>query len=217
MKTLFKTTLFFLLSLFILSCSSDKKVMLFNGEDLENWTIFVSNSETDPEDLFWVEEGMITTSGKPHGYIRTNESYSNYKLHVEWKWTEEPTNSGVLINVQGKDMIWPHCIECQLMHEKAGDLVLMGKGAGVTVRDSSYMITSEEKRYSVIPKFEDSSENPVGDWNSYDITTLNGNIEVVVNGVIQHIGSDMTPTEGTILFQSEGSAMQFRNIYLEQL
>ena len=217
MKTLIKPTVIFLISLFVLSCSSDKKIMLFNGEDLENWTFFVSSSDVEPGDLFWVEDGVINTSGKPHGYIRTKEAYSNYKLHVEWRWTEEPTNSGVLIHVQGKDMIWPHCIECQLMHEHAGDLVLMGKGAGVTIRDSTYLITSEEKRYAIIPKFEDSSENPVGDWNSYDITTLDGDIEVVVNGVLQHTGTKMTLTEGTILFQSEGSAMQFRNIYLEQL
>ena len=114
-------------------------------------------------------------------------------------------------------MIWPHCIEAQLKHENAGDLVLMGKGAGVTYQDSAYMITSEESRYKVIPKLEDSSEKPVGEWNSYDITTLDGDIEIIVNGVLQFSGTGMTPTEGNILLQSEGSAMQFRNIYLEQL
>jgi len=217
MKTIIKPTAFLLLSLFILSCSSDTKVMLINNDNLENWSIFVSNSDVEPGDLFWVEDGVINTSGKPHGYIRTKESYSNYKLHLEWRWTEEPTNSGVLIHVQGEDMIWPHCIECQMMHEKAGDLVLMGKGAGVTVRDSTYLITSEENRYAVIPKFEISSENPSGEWNSYDITSLDGDLEVIVNGVLQHNGTDMTLTEGNILLQSEGSPMQFRNIYLEQL
>ncbi|MDL1976181.1 MAG: DUF1080 domain-containing protein [Deltaproteobacteria bacterium] len=191
--------------------------MIFNGENLENWTFFVSNSDVEPGDLFWVEDGMINTTGKPHGYIRTKDTYSNYKLHMEWRWTEEPTNSGVLIHVQGKDMKWPHCIECQLMHEHAGDLVLMGKGAGVTIRDSTYLIISEEKRYAVIPKFEDASESPAGEWNSYDITSQNGEIKVVVNGVLQHTGTEMTPTEGNILLQSEGSPMQFRNIYLEHL
>ena len=170
-----------------------------------------------PDDLFWVEDGVISTSGKPHGYIRTRESYKNYKLHVEWRWTEEPTNSGLLLHVSGDDMIWPLAIECQLMHEKAGDVVLIGKGSGITVKDSAYLITSEENRYKVLPKFGEVSENPAGEWNNYDITSLDGKLEVIVNGVLQHVGTDMTLTEGNILLQSEGSAMQFRNIYLEVL
>lgn len=206
-----------MLSCFLLSCSADEKVLVFNGKNLENWTVFTEAPDTDPGDLFWVEDGMIYSPGVPNGYIRTTETYSNYKLHVEWRWLEEPTNSGVLIHVSGRDMIWPHCIECQLMHEHAGDLVLMGKGAGITIGDSTYMITSEERRYAVIPKFEDPSEKPAGEWNSYDITTLNGDLEVLVNGVLQHKGSGLTLTEGNILLQSEGSPIQFRNIYLERL
>ncbi len=217
MKTTIKLSAFILLSLFIFSCKTEKKVMLFNGEDLANWDIFVSNSEVAPGDLFWVENGVINTSGKPHGFIRTKESYSNYKLHLEWKWTEEPTNSGVLIHAQGMDMIWPLCIECQLMHEHAGDVVLIGKGAGITIKDSTYLITSQEKRYAVVPKFKEASENPSGEWNSYDITSQNGDIEVIVNGVLQNIGTNMTITDGNIAVQSEGSSMQFRNIYLEEL
>ena len=190
---------------------------LFNGKDLEDWNVFVSKPEVKPGDLFWVDGGVINTSGVPHGYLQTKDSYGNYKLHVEWRWTEEPTNSGVLLHVQGEDMIWPHCIECQLMHEHAGDLVLMGKDAGITVRDSIYLITSEEHRYAVISKFEEESENPAGEWNSYDIKSVNGEIEVVVNGVLQHAGTGMTLNEGRIALQSEGSPMQFRNIYLESL
>ncbi len=217
MKALIKPAAILLLSLLIYSCSSDKKVMLFNGEDLENWNIFLSSDEVESGDLFWVEEGVINTSGKPHGYIHTKGVYSNYKLHVEWRWTEEPSNSGVLIHAQGEDMIWPLCIECQLKHEHAGDIVLIGKSAGITIKDSTYLITSEEKRFAVIPKFEKVSENPAGEWNSYDITSKDGDIEVIVNGVLQNNGTAMTLTEGKIAIQSEGSPMQFRNITLEEL
>jgi hypothetical protein len=191
--------------------------MLFNGKNLDNWNIFVSSSDMAPEELFRVEDGMILTTGKPHGYIRTKEIYSNFRLHVEWRWTEVPTNSGVLLHVSGEDMIWPLAIECQLMHEHAGDLVLIGKGAGITTQDSTFLVVSEEKRYQVVPKIEEVSEYPAGEWNSYDITSQDGNLEVVVNGVLQNRGSDLTLTEGNILLQSEGSPMQFRNVYLEKL
>ena len=217
MRSILKLTACLSLALILFSCNADNKVILFNGENLDNWNIFVSSPDVQPEDLFWVEDGIINTIGKPHGYIRTKEIYKNFKLHVEWRWTEEPTNSGVLLHVSGQDMIWPMAIECQLLHEKAGDLVLMGKGSGITVKETVHLIESEENRYKVLPKFEEVSENPVGEWNSYDITSLDGNLEVIVNGVLQHVGTNMTRTEGNILLQSEGSPMQFRNIYLEVL
>jgi hypothetical protein len=214
MKTPLKSATFLFMTLLVLSCGSEKKTVLFNGENLDNWSIFTGNSDVDPGDVFWVEDGILNTSGDPFGYLRTKESYSNYKLHLEWRWPGEPTNSGVLLHVQGKDRIFPHCIECQLMHEKAGDIVLMGAGAGVTVKDSAYLVTSDERFYMSIPKFEDSSEKAPGEWNSYDITSVNGDLEIVVNGILQHTAADVTMNEGNIALQSEGSPLQFRNIYL---
>jgi hypothetical protein len=217
MKKSMTITAMIMAALFVISGCSDNTNALFNGKDLNNWTIFTGDAGVDPASMFWVEDGMIRTSGKPNGYIRTTETFSNFKLHVEWRWLEEPVNSGVLINVQGKDMIWPLAIECQLMHEHAGDLVLIGKGAGITVGDSTYLVESEENRYIIIPKKEAISELSPGEWNSYDITSLEGNIEVVVNGVLQNSGTGMALKEGNILLQSEGAPMQFRNITLEEL
>jgi hypothetical protein len=217
MKTILRTAILFFLTTCLFACKPDNKLVLFNGENLDNWNIFVSSPDVEAGDLFWVEEGLINTSGKPHGYIRSKESYTNYKLHVEWRWTAEPTNSGVLLHVQGKDMIWPLALECQLMADHAGDVVLIGKGSGITIKDTTYLVSSEENRYTIIPKSEEVSENPAGEWNSYDITSKDGKLEVRVNGVLQNSGSDMTLKKGNILIQSEGSAMQFRNIYLEKL
>ena len=217
MKTLKMTAAILIGFLLLATGCSVNKVMLFNGEDLDNWTIYSSDEGIDPATIFWVEEGMIHTSGVPNGYIRTKESYDNFKLHVEWRWVGEPTNSGVLLHVQGKDMIWPQAIECQLMHEHAGDLVLMGKGTGLTVGDQEYLVESEENRYLVIAKQEEISEKSPGEWNSYDITSLDGNLEVVVNGVLQNSATGITLTGGNILLQSEGSPVQFRNITLEAL
>ncbi len=217
MKTLLKSAALLCLSLAILSCNSEKKIELFNGQDLDNWNIVVDSEDGEPKDLFYVEDGVMHTLGAPFGYIRTKESYSNYKLHVEWKWTDEPSNSGVLINVQGKEIIFPHCVEAQLKNGNAGDIVLMGKGASISVKDSTYMVTSEERRYLSIPKFEESSEKAAGEWNSYDITSLGGTLELYVNGVLQNTGTDMTLTEGNIALQSEGAPLQFRNIYLQPL
>lgn len=217
MKTLLKSAAFIILALLVLSCGSNKKTILFNGENLDNWSIYTGNADVKPESVFWVEDGILNTSGEPFGYLRSKESYSNYKLHVEWRWPGEPTNSGVLIHVQGDDRIFPHCIEAQLMHGKAGDIVLMGAGAGVTVKDSAFMVSSNERFYMSIPKFEDSSEKAPGEWNSYDITSVDGNLELVVNGVVQHSATELTMNEGNIALQSEGSPLQFRKVYLVEL
>lgn len=217
MKTLLKSGALLCLTLVLFSCSTEKKIELFNGQDLDNWNIVVGSEDGEPKDLFYVEDGIMNTLGDPSGYIRTKESYSNFKLHLEWRWTEEPSNSGVLLNVQGKEMIFPHCVEAQLMHGKAGDFVLMGKGATITVNDSTYLVTSEEKRYLAIPKFEESSEKPAGEWNSYDITSKDGTLELYVNGILQNKGTGMSLTEGNIALQSEGGPLQFRNIYLQPL
>jgi hypothetical protein len=218
MKTALKFAILFVLSPAIISCSStENKIELFNGQDLDNWTIFVDSEDGEPRDLFYVEDGVMNTLGDPFGYIRTKESYSNYELHLEWRWVNEPSNSGVLLHVQGKDMIFPHCIEAQLMNGRAGDFVLMGKGAEITVQDSTYQVFSEENRYLAITKFEESSEKPAGEWNSYDITSRDGSIELRVNGVVQNIGSGASLTAGNIALQSEGAPLQFRNIYLKVL
>ncbi len=217
MKTLLKFVPLFAISLAVLSCSTENKIELFNGQNLDHWYIYVDSEDGEPGDLFYVEDGLMNTLGDPFGYIRTKESYSSYELHLEWRWTDEPSNSGVLLHVQGKEMIFPHCVEAQLMHGKAGDFVLMGKGAAITVNDSTYLVTSEEKRYLAIPKFEDSSEKPAGEWNSYDITSKDGIIELRVNGVLQNKGTEVSLTEGNIALQSEGGPLQFRNIYLKPL
>ncbi|MCK5692869.1 MAG: DUF1080 domain-containing protein [Bacteroidales bacterium] len=217
MKTLLKSCALLCLTLVLFSCTTEKKIELFNGQDLDNWNIVVGSEDGEPKDLFYVEDGVINTLGQPFGYIRTKESYSNFKLHLEWRWTEKPSNSGVFLNVQGKEIVFPQCVECQLMHGRAGDIVLMRKGTSITIKDSTYMVTSEENPYLGIPKFEDSSEKPAGEWNTYDITSKDGDIEVIVNGVLQNSGTGMTLTEGYIALQSEGGPLQFRNIYLQLL
>ena len=201
------------LLLTIAACDSQEKVMLFNGENLDNWTIHLPDS-VDASEVFKVGNEAIYVGGVPNGYLRTKEEYSSYKLHVEWRWLEEPTNSGVLLHVTGEDLIWPNCIEAQLMAGKAGDFVLIGKGSGITVDDVDYVIESEENRYAVIEKMHESSEKPAGEWNTYEITVRENSIELVVNGILQNSGIKPTKASGNICLQSEGSPMEFRNIYL---
>lgn len=215
-----KLTLFLLTTLLVFSihsCKESEKIQLFNGENLDNWTLFVGDTAVNPGEVFYVEDGLLKIKGKPNGYIRTKGTYSNYILHVDWRWVEEPANSGVLLHAHGPDMLWPLCIEAQLMNGNAGDFVLIGEGSGITVQDTSYLIEPGERMFESIPKFEESSEKPAGEWNTYEIKCTDDLIELKVNGVLQNRGTDPTFTQGNICIQSEGGPMEIRRIELVEI
>jgi len=193
------------------SLSSGKKTVLWNGEDFQGWERFVPDTTVDVNDIWRVRNGMLYCQGIPNGYIRTQAAHKNYHLHLEWRWPEEPTNSGVLLHASRLDQIWPPCIECQLKAGSAGDFVLIG-GTGLTVDGIDRQDAS--KRFVVIEKKAATQEKPAGQWNSYDIHCKGGTIRCFVNGVLQNEGTGATVTSGWICLQSEGSPIEFRNIYL---
>jgi hypothetical protein len=67
MKVLLKLSLPLAFSLALISCNTEKKIELFNGQDLDNWTIYVDSEDGEPKDLFYVEDGLMNTLGDPFG------------------------------------------------------------------------------------------------------------------------------------------------------
>jgi hypothetical protein len=193
------------------SGSNGRKTVLWNGEDFSGWERVLADPMVDANDVWWVRDGAIYCTGQPTGYLRTKSRYDDYHLHVEWRWPERPSNSGVLLHMNGPDKIWPECIECQLKAGSAGDFVLMN-GTGLTVNGTDYQDIS--KQFVVIPKQAATSEKPAGQWNSYDIHCKGSSIRVYVNGVLQNEGTKASPSTGYIGLQSEGGPIEFRNIYL---
>jgi len=198
----------------IFSCNNEKE-NLFNGKNLEGWTIYLESEMVKPEEFFYVNDGMIETIGVPVGYARTNKEFENYKLHVEWRYPEEPTNSGILLHVNGPDLIWVSHYQAQLKYENAGDFIVHGVGNKVTIRDTVYTSTADVK--PLIPKMHPTNEKPAGEWNSYDITCKGNTIEISVNGLLQNVATNCSLTKGGIGLQAEGSKIQFRNMWIEPL
>ena len=202
-------------TLILTSCAEENKVFLFNGENLDNWDKVLLDSITDPDEVFQVREGILWLSGSPYGYIATKDTYSNYKLHVEWRWPEEPANSGLFIHVQELNPDgWPVSVEAQLKHASAGDLICMGQGTGLRVKDSLYITLPEMRKSAKVGRFGDDNENPAGEWNVYEITCIGDKLKFIVNDVLQHEGMEATLTSGRIALQSEGGPIEFRNVYL---
>ena len=89
-------------------------------------------------------------------------------------------------------------------------------GSAITVNGQRYT-PSGERFYEIIAKHNDSSENPPGEWNSYDIICKDDMIQLSVNGVLQNTATESTLTSGAICLQSEGSPIEFRNITITPL
>jgi hypothetical protein len=183
-----------------------KPVELWNGKDLEGWTV-VSDPGKDATGTWAVKDGAITCTGKPRGYLRTDKAYKNYRLRLQWRWSDKPGNSGVFLHGGEADKVWPHCYEAQLQATNAGELRV--NGGSKFHKDSK----PEEKS---LPKAAESSEKPPGEWNEYDIVCKGRTITLFVNGVRQNRLEHATLDAGWIGLQSEGGAIEFRNITVEK-
>ena len=204
----------FLISCFVLATSfslhAQKTIDLFNGKDLSNWGFVLQDNKTDA-DVFSVKDGVIHIKGTPFGYMYTKEKYSNFNLHVEWRWPGEASNSGIFVFVQNENQVWPNAIECQLRAGSAGDLVLLN---GSNIAEFKTNPGEERPKFPVVQKFNPSSEMAVGEWNNANIICINGFISVYINGVLQNTGTNSLHKSGNIALQSEGKDIQFRNVRL---
>ncbi len=192
----------------VAGCSPSERISLFNGQDLSGWAFVLRDKGVDPMTVWSVTDGVIHCTGKPSGYMRTEADYADYQLHVEWRWPGEAGNSGVLLHMSEPDTIWPRSIECQLMSGNAGDFWVIGG------TEFAEQVETSTRR---VPKRAGSSENPVGQWNSYEIVCRGNTIRVLVNGVLQNEATETTVSSGKICLQSEGRPIEFRNIYIESL
>lgn len=185
-----------------------EKIMLFNNKDLSNWVFKLKDPSVDPGKVFSIQNGVIHISGNPFGYMRTKDSYSDYKLHVEWRWPSEATNSGVFIHAQLPDSVWLRCVECQLQAGNAGDFVCM---------NGADMDQHTDKKKPFVTKMSKSSEKPAGEWNNMEVICKANTIEVTVNGVLQNKGTNVNLSKGSVCLQSEGKDIEFRNVFLTKL
>ena len=192
-----------------ITMQAQKVEKLFNGKNLSNWNFVVDKNVVPAEQVFSVADGMIHIAGQPFGYMYTKNKYSNYKLHVEWRWPDgKVANSGVFLLIEEPKNPFPNGIECQLHAGDAGDFVLLG-GSDL----AEYQGKPDEPRpqFPVVKKHTDSSETTAGEWNEANIFVKNGTITVYVNGVYQNTGTNKVK-EGYIGLQSEGGPIQFRNV-----
>ncbi|MES1166601.1 MAG: DUF1080 domain-containing protein [Pseudomonadota bacterium] len=186
------------------------RVTLWNGTDLTGWTLFLGDT-TDPKSVWTATGGVLRFDSKASGYIRTEKTFSNYHLHVEWRWPKDAvanSNSGVMVHLNGPDILWPASFEAQLKNGNAGHFV----GLGLDIPDAPML--NNRKR---APRLADPSEKPLGEWNTYEIYARGDTVELFVNGVRQNHATKLPVSAGAIALQMEGFPIEFRNVWLEAL
>jgi len=188
------------------------KIALFNGKDLSGWSKVINQEEGACPDKTWsVKNNVISCTGTPFGYLMTQQSYADYKLHVEYRWSSktEQQNSGIFVHKTGADNYFlPKAIETQLKEGNAGDFVLLSAATLNGVENET------NKR---LERTGQPSEKSFGEWNSVMIEVKGNTIKSYINGVLQNVGVDVYTDAGSICLQSEGGPIEFRNITIEPL
>jgi hypothetical protein len=157
-------------------------------------------------------DGTIALAGTPSGYVATRAIYSDYRLHVEWRWPGKAGNGGVLLHVASgpKDGVWPLSQQVQTKHGFAGDVLPMAGAAF-----SEPLTSTPGAAPAIRARMAADSERPVGEWNSMDVTCRDGAITVAINGVPQNRVTAASPRAGRIAFQLEGVPYELRNLRIE--
>ncbi len=196
--------------------SPTRPVELFDGRDFNGWTFYM-RSNAAPEKTWSITNGMVHCTGRPNGYMRTEQVYRDFKVTAEWRFptnTARPVNTGVLVFMQDRapdaspKQIWPHCVECQGMHDHMGDFWLQG---GTTCTEP---VTQGKNGIKML---QPSNESPVGDWTTFVCLCRSNTVEIVVNGKSMNKITGVDVSSGYIGIQSEGGPFDLRKVLLEPL
>jgi hypothetical protein len=186
------------------------RIDLFNGKDFSGWT-FCLRSNAPPADTFSVTNGLMHCTGQPYGYARTDQSYRDYKLTVEWRFVKvapRADNTGVFVHLHTPDAVWPEEIENQGQYHHQGDIILTG---GVT--DPGH----QGPQLHFLKMHSPQNENPAGEWNTYEISCRGDTVTNYVNGKLMNGVAGLNVNSGAIAMQSEGGEWELRKIFIEPL
>lgn len=222
--------------------SEDGFVSIFNGKDLSNWKI------PENDGGHWKAlDGVIdydAQSGAPHGKqdLWSDVDYADFVWRLDWR-LKQTTGTYPVPEVQPDGTHKLDANGKEIIHQ------LPNADSGIYVRGNSksqiniwcWPIGSGEVygyrmdksmppavRAGVTPKM--NADNPVGQWNSFEVTMKGEYLTVVLNGktVLDHAQLPGVPAKGPIALQHHGgfkngaflpasSLVQFRNLRIKQL
>ena len=209
------------LLLLAVGCSSgpggnaDGFVPLFNGKDFTGWVRVNCAPET-----FRVEDGIIKSTGKPTGVMRTDRMYENYVIELDWMHLKKGGNAGLFIHsgavpVKGTPFTKGH--EIQVLDGDSPDGTWTGHGDVFSIHGATFEPDRKHPKGWMRCLPSEKRANPVGQWNHYRVTVHDGTIKLEVNGKEVSGGTKCNPRKGYICLESEGSECHFKNIRIKEL
>ena len=141
----------------------------------------------------------------------------------------------------GSQGIWMHSIECQIIEGGTGDFIVVGdtsKNFRLTTTiakektDDSYVYLpggdtmqltydrinwyARDAGWKDVIGFRGAKdiEKPTGQWNHMECIAKDGELTIVLNGVVVNHAFDVAPLNGRIQIQAEGAEIYFRKVDL---
>ena len=186
-----------LLGLFT-SMAFAQEVQLFNGENLEGWTIYGTEK-------WYVEDGLLVSESGPdkgYGYLATDAYYKDFEISLEFL-QEADGNSGVFIRstVEGTKVTgWQVEVAPPGKHT-GGVYESYGRG---------WLIKPDAEKESVLKE---------GEWNTLKIRVMGDQLTSWLNGMemVSLTDEKIGQGEGSIALQIHdggGIRVKWRNIRL---
>ncbi len=190
-----------LLATFLLAINLTAQKALFNGENLDGWTIYGTEK-------WYVEDGLLVCESGPdkqYGYLATDEHYKNFELTLDFK-QEADGNSGVFIRstVEGTKVSGWQVEVAPPGHDTGGVYESYGRG---------WLIKPDPEKDKALKE---------GEWNTMKIRVDADTITSWLNGTEMITLSDekIGAGDGSIALQIHdggGIKVKWRNLTITEL
>jgi hypothetical protein len=187
---------------------------LFNGKDLEGWVPVNVAPET-----FTVRDGMIVSTGKPTGVMRTDRPYENFVLELEWRHLTPGGNAGLFVHsdaLPAPGVPFTRAIEVQILDGREGaNYTSHGDVFGIWGARMTPDRPHPAGWMRCLPVEKRAKPSP--EWNHYRLTSRDRVLKLAVNGREVSGASGCSPRKGYLCLEAEGSECHFRNLRIQEL
>src|SRR3954469_19120265 len=202
----------------------DGFVPMFNGKDLSGWV----NVNTHPG-TFFVKDGMVITTGKPTGYLRTDKQYENFIAEFDWMHIPNKPgaygNSGFFVWADPIPAVgsgYTRGIEVQVLvnltyKNKKGEITASSHGDLFSIWGAKCVPDRPHPNGSERCLPSENRAKGGGEWNHYKVIATDGAIKLHVNGKEVSGISKCKPRKGYLALESEGAECHFRNLTVTEL
>jgi hypothetical protein len=205
----------------VTSCSTSTPrqaaIELFDGKTLSGWSYVLADPQVKMEQVWSVQDGLLTCQGTPVGFIYKGPVVTDFRLVVEYRWPpgSKPGNSGVFSRIGNPMKAIPPAVEFQLKHGSAGDLLGL-QGRKIAAGQPRFFSVSKHPLAGDIAGVAKTvdAEVPPGEWNRVEILAQGSRYSVKLNGMQVNIVEGVEVVAGPIGLQSEGEVVQFRRATL---